>query len=182
MTVTLEEITAKVNQAITELLDIAKLKPGEIVVVGTSSSEIMGKKIGSDSSMEVAEAVFKGIYPVILERQLFLAGQCCEHLNRALVVEAACAEKYGLEIVTVIPWLKAGGGWATACMQNFQEPVVVESIKGHSALDIGDTLIGMHLRPVVVPVRLAVREVGFAHVTAARTRPKLIGGERARYK
>lgn len=182
MEVSLQEITAKVNQAIEELLDVAKLKPGQIVVVGASSSEIMGRKIGSASSMEVADAVLKGILPVIQERQLFLAAQCCEHLNRALVVEAACAEKYGFEIVTVIPWLKAGGGWSAVAMQNLEEPVVVETVRAHAGLDIGDTLIGMHLRPVVVPVRLTVKQVGSAHLTAARTRPKLIGGERAKYK
>jgi uncharacterized protein (TIGR01440 family) len=123
----------------------------------------------------------KGLLPVIQENKLFLAIQCCEHLNRALVVEKACAEKYGLEIVAVMPHPKAGGSLSASAMEKFNQPVVVETITAHAGLDIGDTFIGMHLKRVAVPVRLAAKNIGQAHLTAARHRPKLIGGARAKY-
>ena len=118
---------------------------------------------------------------MIAGKKLYLAIQCCEHLNRALVVEEECALKYGLEIVSVVPHEKAGGSLATVAMTSFRKPVVVETIAAHAGLDVGDTFIGMHLKRVAVPVRLAVKQIGKAHVTAARTRPKFIGGDRARY-
>lgn len=173
--------TVEVREALQELLSVAKLSPGEIVVVGCSTSEVMGERIGSASSVEVASALMKGLLPVIQENKLFLAIQCCEHLNRALVVEKACAEKYGLEIVSVVPHPKAGGSLSAAAMESFTQPVVVETIIAHAGLDIGDTFIGMHLKRVAVPVRLATKNIGQAHLTAARHRPKLIGGARAKY-
>ena len=116
------------------------------------------------------------------EKGIFLAAQCCEHLNRALVVERECAEKYGLEIVCVVPKAKAGGSFATTAYENFNAPVVVETIKAHAGVDIGSTIIGMHLRHVAVPVRLSMKQLGEANVTFARTRPKYIGGPRAVYE
>ncbi|MCR4443165.1 MAG: TIGR01440 family protein [Peptococcaceae bacterium] len=178
----LERITAKVRRAIEDLLAAARLNGEDILVVGCSTSEIVGKKIGTASSLEVAAAVMNGLYPVCRERGLFLAVQCCEHLNRALVVEKRCLEKYSLEEVTVFPVQGAGGSLAYLAMKKFEHPVVVENIRAHAGLDIGDTFIGMHLKPVVVPVRGSLQTVGMAHLTMARTRPKLIGGERARYQ
>lgn len=168
--------------AVQELLAVANLKPAQIVVVGCSSSEISGKKIGSASSIEIAEAVLAGILPILQEQEVFLAAQCCEHLNRSLVVEAACAEKYGLEEVTVVPHLKAGGGFATTYYHQCSQPVMVERVAAHAGIDIGDTFIGMHLRRVVVPVRGSIDSIGKAHLTMARTRRALIGGERAKYE
>jgi len=176
------QITFQVEVALKELLAAAQLKPGQIVVVGCSTSEIGGAKIGTSSSLEIAEAVLAGLLPQIRQAGLFLAIQCCEHLNRALVVERACQERYNLEEVTVYPIQGAGGSLPYQAMQAFEDPVVVEKIQAHAGLDIGDTFIGMHLKPVVVPVRGSIKEVGAAHLTMARTRPKLIGGERARYK
>mgnify|MGYP001195900056 CR=1 FL=1 len=176
-----EQITSQIRTALTELLAEAHLKPGQILVVGCSTSEVSGKKIGTAHSLEVAEALFRGIMPLVKEAGIFLAIQCCEHLNRALVVERACQERYSLEEVTVYPLPEAGGSMAYQAMKAFKEPVVVESIQAHAGIDIGDTFIGMHLRPVVVPVRGSINCVGAAHLTMARTRPKLIGGERARY-
>jgi uncharacterized protein (TIGR01440 family) len=176
-----EDIKIQAANAVRELCDIAKLKAGDIFVVGCSSSEIVGEKIGKGSSVEAADAVYEGIASVLAERGIFLAAQCCEHLNRALVVERECAEKYGLDEVTVMPQPKAGGSFATAAYTNFKEPAMVEFIKAHAGIDIGDTMIGMHLRHVAVPVRLPAEKIGAATITAARTRPKLIGGERARY-
>lgn len=173
--------TAEVDQALQALLAIAKLKPQEIVVVGCSTSEVVGQKIGSASNTEVASGILAGLLPTIEKQDLFLAIQACEHLNRALVVEKACADKYGLEIVAVIPHPKAGGSLAAAAMEAFTQPVVVETIAAHAGLDIGDTLIGMHLKSVAVPVRLASTSIGAAHLTAAHRRPKLIGGARAQY-
>ncbi len=177
-----ESIKTAAKNAMTELINEAKLEIGDIVVVGCSSSEIVGEKIGKGSAPEAADAVMEGILPLIHENGLFLAAQCCEHLNRALVVERETAKKYCLEAVSAVPKPKAGGSFAAAAYLAFKEPVLVEHIKAHAGLDIGCTLIGMHLRDVAVPLRLSVKNVGEALVIAARTRPKLIGGERAQYE
>lgn len=176
------DLYSQARKAIEGLLAVANLRSGQIVVVGCSTSEIAGQKIGSASNVEIAWEVFSGLIGPVSEQGLYLAVQCCEHLNRALVVEEECAERYWLETVAVVPQPKAGGSLATIAMESFSRPAVVEWIAGHGGLDIGDTLIGMHLRPVAVPVRLDIESIGQAHLTLARTRPKLIGGERARYK
>ena len=178
----INQIKNQAKEAITELIEAAGMKAGEILVVGCSSSEIVGETIGRGSSLEAAEAVLAAIYPILQSRGIYLAAQCCEHLNRALIIEAACAEQYGLEPVCVVPQPKAGGSFATTAWANFDAPVAVESIRAHAGLDIGGTLIGMHLRAVAVPVRLATRTVGNAPLLAARTRPKFIGGIRAKYE
>ena len=165
-----------------ELIEKAKLQKGDLLVVGCSSSEIVGQHIGKCSSMESAEAVFGGIYPVLKEKGIYLAAQCCEHLNRALIVEKKCALTKGFEIVNVVPQPTAGGSFATTVYKNFENPVAVEFIKADAGLDIGQTLIGMHLKHVAVPVRLSEKMLGDAVVTAARTRAKFIGGSRAIYE
>ncbi len=176
-----QNIKLQAADAVKELIEICKLADGEILVVGCSSSEIVGENIGHGSSLESAEAVFEGIMSVLSERGIFLAAQCCEHLNRAIVVERACAERYGLTEVCVMPQPKAGGSFATTAYKSFKCPVVVENISAHAGIDIGNTLIGMHLRAVAVPVRLSVKNIGHAPIVCARTRPKLIGGARAVY-
>ena len=176
------EISAGVRGLTLELLAEANLKPGQTLVLGCSSSEILGSRIGQASSAEVGRAVIKGILPVIKENGLYLAVQCCEHLNRALVVEEEAAEGHGLELVSVIPALKAGGACATAAYAFFQRPVVVERISAQAGLDIGDTSIGMHVSHVQVPVRPETKSIGLAHVSCLRRRPKFIGGERAIYQ
>lgn len=177
----LNDIRAKVSHALEHLIEISNLRPGQIFVVGCSSSEIQGERIGSSTNLDIGEAVFHGLFPIIEKNRLYLAVQCCEHLNRCLVIESICAEQYGLEKVNVVPHSKAGGALATTAYHHFKEPVIVEKISAHAGIDIGDTLIGMHLRPVVVPVRCEIKEVGAAHLTLAKTRLKLIGGERAKY-
>lgn len=177
-----ERITAQARTAVTELLDAAGLRAGHLFVVGCSSSEVLGGHIGKASSREAADAVFAGIYPVLRERGIYLAAQCCEHLNRALIVESACAEQYGYDPVCVVPQPKAGGSFAARAWQAFEHPAAVEHIRAHAGLDIGGTLIGMHLREVAVPVRLSLDHVGRAVLLAARTRPKFIGGSRAVYE
>ena len=176
-----EEIKQAAAAAMTELLETAKLKPGALVVVGCSSSEILGQKIGKGSSPEAAQAVVDAILPILEERKVLLAAQCCEHLNRALIVERTTMDQYRLEQVTVKPRPKAGGSFATAVYAAMKDPVAVEFIKADAGLDIGNTLIGMHLKHVAVPLRLSVKHIGEAAVNAARTRPKLIGGKRAEY-
>ncbi len=176
-----EELAAEAETAVRELLEVARMKENGLFVVGCSSSEIGGHKIGSFSNPEIADAVFGAIYPLLKERKIFLAAQCCEHLNRALILERAAAEYYRLPVVNVVPQPKAGGSFATAAWHAFEEPVAVEEIRAQAGIDIGDTLIGMHLRPVAVPVRVSVRKVGEANLVCARTRPKFIGGERAHY-
>lgn len=155
-----QNITNDAKKAAEELLEIAKLKKGDILVIGCSSSEMTGNKIGSDSSLEAAEACFKGIYPVLKEKGIFLAAQCCEHLNRAIITERAAAEKLGAEIVNVVPQPKAGGSFATTAYASFEDPVALEEIKADAGIDIGGTLIGMHIKKVAVPVRLSVKKIG----------------------
>ena len=177
-----EDIKEAARRAAEELTETAALKAGDIFVVGCSSSEIVGAVIGKGSAFDAAKAVLDGIYPVLRERGIYLAAQCCEHLNRALIVERECAERYGYEIVSVKPQPKAGGSFATAAYQTFEAPVALEHIRAHAGLDIGGTLIGMHLRDVAVPVRLSISQIGEARILCARTRPKYIGGERAIYE
>ena len=176
-----KQIARQARQAAVELLAVANLHKGDVFVVGCSSSEIVGGHIGHDSSLEAAQAVYEGIAPVLAERGIWLAAQCCEHLNRALILEREAARAYGWEEVCVVPRPHAGGSWATTCWKRFAHPVVVEAIRAHAGMDVGGTLIGMHLRRVAVPVRLSVDHIGQAILLAARTRPKLIGGERAKY-
>lgn len=177
----LQEIKLQVHTAVQELLISAKLEPGDILLVGCSTSEIMGSKIGTASAPQVGKAVLEGLLPTLSKQGIWLAAQCCEHLNRALIVEKEMAEAYRLEIVNAVPQPKAGGSFATAAWESFEEPVAVEALKAAAGLDIGLTLIGMNLRPVVVPVRLSVKKIGSAHLVAARTRPKYIGGGRTSY-
>ena len=164
-----------------ELIGNTNIQRGQILVIGCSSSEILGNKIGKGSSYDAAKILFEAIYPVLRDNGIYLAAQCCEHLNRALIIERECAEKYGYEIVAVLPQPKAGGSFATVTYQNMTEPCAVEHIKAHAGIDIGDTLIGMHLRDVAVPIRLSVKNIGDANVVCAYTRPKFIGGSRAVY-
>ena len=181
MEITFETLALQARRAAEELLDAAGLKAGDILVTGCSSSEILGGTIGKTSSPEAAQAVLEGILPLLRERGIWLAAQCCEHLNRALIVEEACAAQYGLEPVCVLPQPKAGGSFATAAWQAFERPTAVEHIRAHAGMDIGGTLIGMHLREVAVPVRIGVTRIGEALLLCARTRPKFIGGSRAVY-
>lgn len=177
-----EEITNQARAVVTELLEQANLKPGSLLVVGCSSSEIIGKHIGKGSSMEAAQAAFGGIYPILQEKGIDLAVQCCEHLNRALILEQEAAEKRGYEIVNVMPQPHAGGSFAITAWNAFRNPVAVEFIRADAGIDIGGTLIGMHLRHVAVPVRTSLSRIGQAIVLCARTRPKYIGGPRAVYQ
>ena len=176
-----DEIAGQAGTAVTELIAAAKLREGDMLVIGCSSSEIGGHDIGSYSSVEIANAVFGAVYPVLKEKKIYLAAQCCEHLNRAVIIERDAAAKFGLPIVNVVPQPKAGGSFATAAYTHFEHPVAVEEVSAQAGMDIGDTLIGMHLARVAVPVRLSVKKIGEANLVCARTRPKYIGGERAHY-
>lgn len=176
-----EQIKNETENAVRELVEKSNLKKGSLVVVGCSSSEILGEHIGKGSSPETGVVVAEAILKVLNENGIYLAAQCCEHLNRALVVERAAAEKYMLEEVCVRPMPKAGGSFATAVYDRMSDPVMVEHVKAHAGMDIGCTLIGMHLKDVAVPLRLSCKKIGDALVTSAYTRPKLIGGVRAHY-
>lgn len=176
------EITKQTEIVVTEVLEQAKLKPGSLFVIGCSSSEMVGKRIGKGSSMEAAQAAFEGIYPILQSNGIHLAVQCCEHLNRALIMERAAAEAKGYEIVNVMPQPHAGGSMAVTAWNAFEDPVAVETIQADAGIDIGGTLIGMHLRRVAVPVRTSLNHIGEAIVLCARTRPKYIGGPRAVYQ
>ena len=162
-----------------EFYDKARLKPGQTVIVGCSTSEIIGQQIGTNSNTDIGLAVFNALHSVFSERDISLAAQCCEHLNRAIIVERNVADGYN--IVNVVPTPDAGGAFAAAAFRGFSDPVAVETFQADAGLDIGSTLIGMHLKRVAVPLRLNNKVVGKASVVAARTRPPLIGGNRAGY-
>ncbi|HAH17498.1 MAG TPA: TIGR01440 family protein [Eubacterium sp.] len=176
----LEKIEKESYEAAKEIIGEASLKKGNILVVGCSSSEIGGGVIGHESSVDIAKYVYKGIKKATDEAGVFIAAQCCEHLNRAIIIERE-ALPYAEE-VCVVPKPKAGGSWATTVYENAKDPIAVEEIAAHAGLDIGCTLIGMHLKKVAVPVRLQNNHIGEALVLAAKTRPKYIGGERAKYE
>lgn len=175
----MDELFEQATAVMKELGEKAKLKAGDIVIIGCSTSEIIGSKIGTNSSPDVAGVVFKAIYDYAKKMGWHLAFQCCEHLNRAVVVERNTVPT--AEIVNVVPQHKAGGSMATQAYQHFENPVVIEEIKADAGIDIGFTLIGMHLKKVAVPVRLNSNKIGEATVLAARTRPRFIGGIRAEY-
>ena len=174
-----EQVEQEAAQAARQLAEAAHLRRGQIVVIGCSTSEVVGHQVGSWSTPEVADAIFRGLNSVFAPMGVYMAAQCCEHLNRALIVEQAAVP--GAEIVNVVPQPKAGSSFATAAYHAFRHPVALEEIRADAGLDIGGTLIGMHLKKVAVPVRLAQNHIGQAIVLAARTRPKLIGGDRAVY-
>ena len=176
------EVYEQAARVMRELLDRSKICPGEIVVVGCSTSEVLGHQIGTTSSMEVAGALYDAIASQVRERGCYLAAQCCEHLNRALILEEEAARRYGYDPVWVVPQPKAGGSFATTAWRKMQHPVAVERIRAACGLDIGGTLIGMHLREVAVPLRLSVQTIGNAPILCAYTRPKYIGGLRACYE
>lgn len=174
-----EELREQARDAAAQLAEAARLKEGQIAVVGCSTSEVCGERIGTASVPQAAQAIYEGLMSVFAPMGVFLAAQCCEHLNRAIVVERAAVP--GVPIVNVVPQPKAGGSFATAAYLKAADPVVVEEIAADAGLDIGLTLIGMHLKKVAVPLRLSIKKIGAATLNAARTRPKFIGGERAHY-
>ena len=176
-----QSIREEARQAAEELLAAARLQRGDLVVVGCSTSEAAGSRIGTDSSLDLAEAILDGLYPGLEGAGLYLAAQCCEHLNRAVIIEREAAQLYRLEPVNAVPQPKAGGSFATAAYRRFRDPVAVEHVRARAGMDIGNTLIGMHLAEVAVPLRLTVKRIGEAPVVFARTRPKFIGGSRAVY-
>lgn len=175
----LEQVKEEAANAAKQLVAEARLHKGQIVVVGCSTSEVVGHKVGSWSTPEVGQAIFDGLNSVFAPLGIYIAAQCCEHLNRALIVDYDAVP--GAEIVNVVPQPKAGSSFATAAYNAFSHPVALEEIKADAGLDIGGTLIGMHLKRVAVPVRLAQKHIGDAILLAARVRPKFIGGERAIY-
>ena len=177
----LDLIKKETLSTLQELLSAAHLDKGDILVVGCSTSEVAKHQIGSFSNGEIGQAIFETLYNELQSNGIHLATQCCEHLNRAIIIEKAVAKELRLPIVNVVPHLKAGGAFSTAAYQGFTDPVAVEHIQAQAGIDIGDTLIGMHLAPVAVPERIATKEIGNAHVVCARTRAKFIGGERAQY-
>ena len=177
-----EKIITDLKTVFQELIEKSNPQKKDIFILGGSSSEIQGNDIGSKTNLNLGEIIIDTFLKLINKNNLFLAVQGCEHTNRALVIERKCLKKYNLEEVNVIPHKNAGGGLATAAYNQFSDPVMVDKINGHLGMDIGDTFIGMHLKEVVVPVRLSLKKIGKAHLTAARTRPRLIGGDRAKHQ
>lgn len=169
------------TQALTDLQDVAKLTEEDVLIVGTSTSEVVGKHIGSSGTIDVAAELWQGLQAFQAKTGVQLAFQCCEHLNRAILIEKTTAKDLRLAPVSAIPVATAGGSMAAYVYGKLENPVMVEEIQADAGIDIGDTFIGMHLKKVAVPVRSTISEIGEAHVTLARTRPKLIGGERAIY-
>lgn len=178
----IETVRDQAAQAAEAIGQAAKLKQGQVVVIGCSTSEVLGERIGTAGTLEVAEALFDGLQRLSLDYGVHLAFQCCEHLNRALVVERACCNKFGWTEVSAVPVPRAGGSMAACAYQKLQDACLVEEITAHAGIDIGETLIGMHLKRVAIPLRTSVKAIGHAHVAMAATRPKLIGGVRAVYE
>lgn len=178
----MELIEQQALSVIDEVLSQSSLKKGDLLVIGCSTSEVGGSSMGTDSNFETAKKIFNVIYPALKEKGIYLAAQCCEHLNRAVVVESEYASSHMLEQVSVRPMPKAGGSFATAAYENFDNPVVVENVKANAGIDIGGVLIGMQIKSVAVPLKLKNKHIGKAIVIAARSRPKYIGGERAHYE
>src|SRR5690625_1480743 len=176
-----ERIKNDMEHVVDEWIASDFLEAGDLFVVGCSTSEVAGKQIGTSGSEEIAKVLFESLQRLAKEKKIHLAFQCCEHLNRAIVIERVAQEKLGMDRVTVIPTPSAGGSMASYAYNHFNDAVVVEEIEAHAGIDIGDTMIGMHLKKVAVPLRFETKAIGNAHLTLARTRPKLIGGERARY-
>ncbi|CAM4277976.1 TIGR01440 family protein [Paenibacillus tarimensis] len=177
-----QAIAADVETAVRELAAAGSLRAGQLLVIGTSTSEVSGAHIGTAGTMDVAAAIYEGIEAVRKDVGFLPLYQCCEHLNRALVTTREAQERYGLTEVAAVPVPGAGGSMAAYAYRHLQDSVLIEEVQAHAGIDIGDTLIGMHLRPVAVPVRPSVKRIGEAHVTMAFTRPKLIGGTRAVYQ
>ncbi len=178
----MQDIFNQSQLAAKELVEKAELKSGDVVVIGCSTSEVIGERIGTSGTVEVAQHIFDGLNSVFSEKGIFIAAQCCEHLNRAIIIESEKAEKLGLEKVCVVPHPRAGGSFATAAWHTMKNPAAVEEIRADAGIDIGFTLIGMHLKRVAVPLRLENNVIGEAKLNAAKTRAKYIGGERARYE
>lgn len=178
----MQKIFNQAKLAATELIEKAALKSGDTVVIGCSTSEVIGERIGTSGTVEVAQQIFDGLNSVFTEKGIYLAAQCCEHLNRAIIIESEKADKLGLEKVCVVPHPRAGGSFATAAWHTMKNPAAVEEIKADAGIDIGFTLIGMHLKRVAVPLRLENNVIGEAKLNAAKTRAKYIGGERAKYE
>lgn len=176
------KIADQVDQILTELAAAGKLRPGSIVAVGVSTSEVLGRQIGSAGSQSPAEQIYEGAARAVKRLGLEVVWQCCEHLNRALAAERSLAERMGWTIVSAVPVPKAGGSMASYAYRQMKDPCLVESVQAHAGLDIGETMIGMHLQPVAVPFRPSIRWIGEARVNAAYSRPKLIGGARAVYE
>lgn len=176
-----KEWQAQLEQLLAELEERIEIKPCTLFVVGCSTSEVIGKKIGTAGAREVPEALFGPLEDFARRKSVYLAFQGCEHINRALTMGRETAEKFQLEEVSVIPVASAGGSMSAYAYEQFHDPVVVEHVRAHAGIDIGQTLIGMHLKEVAVPVRTSIKFIGEAIVTTATTRPKLIGGRRAFY-
>lgn len=177
----LESIKSDAKAAVEALIIEAKLEKDDLFIIGCSSSEVLGEKIGTNSSLDVADAIFEGIYPVLKKKGIFMAVQCCEHLNRAVILEKKAAKMFGFEQVNVIPQPKAGGSLGTLAFERLPDAVAVEKVRADAGLDIGLTMIGMHLKEVAVPVRIPIKKIGNATIVCARTRPKFVGGIRAKY-
>jgi uncharacterized protein (TIGR01440 family) len=171
----------QVGLVLRELVEVAKLGPGKLLVVGTSTSEVVGERIGTSGALEVANELLAGIEEVRNEFGFLVTYQCCEHLNRALVMERALLDELRLTEVAAVPYPKAGGSMASAAYRSMDDPCLAETVEAHAGIDIGETMIGMHLRHVAVPLRPSIRYIGEARVNTAYTRPKMIGGERAQY-
>ncbi|RHW40009.1 TIGR01440 family protein [Lysinibacillus yapensis] len=178
----LEQIQSQLSQLLNELEEHIEFQPKQLFVIGCSTSEIAGARIGTSGAMEIAEVLYKEFSQFAKKHDIYLAFQGCEHINRAITMEYEAALTYSLEPVSVVPVKQAGGSMAAHAYTQLERPVVVEHARAHAGIDIGQTIIGMHLKEVVIPVRTSIRQIGEAIVTVARTRPKLIGGERAVYK
>jgi uncharacterized protein (TIGR01440 family) len=175
-------IQQQLEQALRELLKQKPLTEKQLCVFGVSTSEVSGYQIGTKGNQDIAQSIFQAIRKVQREYGFHLAFQCCEHLNRACVMERATAEFFHYAEVAAIPTPQAGGSMAAYAFHHLTHAVLVETIQADAGIDIGDTLIGMHVKPVVVPFRSTVKKIGEANLNLAYSRPKYIGGPRTIYQ
>ena len=161
-----------------ELKDMSFFKKGELCIIGCSTSEVIGEKLVQWDQWILLKKALKQIEK---DTGVSFVFQGCEHINRAITMESTNFNPLTMEEVTVVPDVHAGGSLSTYAYQHMKDPIVVEHITVPKGIDIGQTLIGMHIKHVCVPVRTSVKQVGEAIVTIATSRPKKIGGERAKY-
>ncbi len=178
---TKQSIASALRECLEDLAQEAGLKEGSLVVVGASTSEVLGRRIGTATSVDLGQVLVDEVLAFFTSLGCDVAFQCCEHLNRSLVLSRSVAESRGYNQVFAIPVPGAGGAVASCAYFALPDACLVSQVSADAGIDIGDTLIGMHLRRVAVPVRGRRNQIGNAHVTMARSRPPLVGGSRAVY-
>ena len=177
-----QEIIDRIDAAVAALCDKGRLEAGSVIVLGCSTSEVAGGQIGKASVPELGAVIAKAMIDTCRARGMEPAFQCCEHLNRAVVMEKSALRARGLVQAAAVPQPKAGGSVPAAAWKLLESPALAISVQAEAGIDVGDTLVGMHIRPVAVPLRIDTNRVGQANLVMAYSRLPFIGGSRAVYE